>query len=124
MTTTLSLRDTVSEKLAAISPEVEAQVIEIRVKRELNKRADIIGKGIDELDRLDREFNKTNRPDQQAFNADGSSASETYSKAKIEEIKKLEGRREKLTKAIDKALSGDMNDLINLTANAKPETNE
>lgn len=110
-----SLRAAVATRLSSISPAVESEVIDALVAREVTRRKDLIVKGLDQLDGVNREFYKINKPDIQNFNADGTVANSAYSKDRLEEIKKAAEKVEKLTKALDKAIAkGDLGDLSNL----------
>ena len=112
---TISIREKVGEQIAALSPAVEAKVVEHFVKKEAERRADAIIKGIDKLSELTRERRKTDKGDIVSYNGDGSVATQAYSKDRLEANKKADEQISKLTTAIDKALEGDASDLFNLT---------
>lgn len=112
--TTQTLREAVASQIAQINPVVGEKVVEHFVQTEINKRADAIVKGLDTLSNFQRERAKLAKPDQVSYNADRTVAAETYSKAKLDEIEKLDKKIEKLEKAINKAIDGDMGDLYNL----------
>lgn len=114
-TNATTIREKVGEQIAALSPAVEAKVIEHFVQKEADRRADAIIKGIDKLTELTRERRKTDKGDIVSYNGDGSVATQAYSKDRLEANKKADEQIAKLTKAIDKALEGDASDLFNLT---------
>lgn len=114
-TNAITIREKVGERIAALSPAVEAKVIEHFVQKEADRRADAIIKGIDKLTDLTRERRKTEKGDIISYNSDGSVATQTYSKDRLEANKKADEQIQKLAKAIDKALEGDASDLFNLT---------
>lgn len=112
---TINIREKVGEQIAALSPAVEAKVVEHFVEKEAARRADAIIKGIDKLDELTRERRKTGKGDLVSYNSDGSVATQTYSKERLDANKKADEQIAKLTKAINKALEGDVSDLFSLT---------
>lgn len=112
--TAATLKETVAAKIAEIGPRVQDAVVEHFATKEAEKRSNAIIKGMDDLSQIDRELNKVKRPDSITYNADRTVAGETYTKARLDEIEKLERKREKLVKALDKAISGEMGDLYNL----------
>jgi hypothetical protein len=112
--TTKTIREAVAEQIAAISPEVENSIVQHFVAAETKKRADAIIKGMDDLASAQKERSKLAKPDLATYNADRTVASESYSKARLDEVEKIDKKTDKLTKALDKALSGDMGDLLNL----------
>lgn len=119
--TAATLRETVAAQVAQISPAVMDRVVAHLVAEEERKRADAIVKGVGDLNALQRERNKIARPDAVTYNADRSVAAESYSKARLDEIEKLDKRIDKLTKALDKALAGDMGDLLNVAKGGEPK---
>ena len=112
--TALTLKETVATRFAEIGESVEAAVVEYFVVKETAKRADAIVKGMDDLTAIDRELTKIKRADAVTYNADRTVAGETYTKARLDEIDKAEKKRDKLVKALDKAIGGDMGDLYNI----------
>ena len=70
---------------------------------------------MDDLVALQKERQKIARPDQVTFNADRTPATETYSRARLDELDKADRKIGKLTAALDKAIdTGDLADLYNL----------
>jgi hypothetical protein len=112
--TAQTLRETVAAQVAAISPAVEEKVVAHFVTAETKKRADAIVKGMDDLTAAQKDRAKIAKPDAVNYNADRTVASETYTKPRLDEIDKIDKRIDKLTKALDKAIAGDMGDLLNL----------
>lgn len=112
-----SIRDAVRTNLTETLPtRTRGFVVEHFAKLEAEKQGTALIKGLDKLSNLERDLNKINRPDIKTFNEDGSEASASWSKDRLEERKKLTEQIEKLTKAIDKADDkGDFADLYNLT---------
>lgn len=114
----MSLQQKIDQNLATISPAVEQAIIEAVVKREIEKRSTAVVTVYDKMMREEKELRKIDRADQKTFNKDGSVASETYSKDRLDAIKKSTDAIAKMTKAIEKALSsGDFSDVYNLSGN-------
>lgn len=114
--TTTTLREAVATQIAALSPTVEQAVIDALVTAETQKRADAIVKGIETLNGFQKELAKINKPDQVSYNADRTVSGESYSKDRLDAIEKITKKIDKLTKALDKALGGDMGDLYGFKA--------
>lgn len=109
--TSATLRETVAAGLLTVSEAVHERVVSHFVEKETGRRADAIVRGLDQLTEIDRDLNRINRPDQTTFNHDGSKASETYSQDRINALNKARTKRDRLVKALDKALAGDMFEL-------------
>lgn len=111
-----SIRDAVAAALSDLGDNTRSRVVEHFANIEAQKRADALVAGLNKLNDFERDLRKINKPDQETFNADGSVASATYSKDRLEAIKKLNDQIEKLTKALNKADdAADFGDLYNLT---------
>lgn len=109
----------VAEQIATLNPKVEDAVVGVLVQRELTKRSDALVIVIDALAKLELEMKKQ-KPDMVFYDADGTLAAESFSKAKFEEKKKLGEKITKYENAITKALDkGDFGDVYNLK-NQKP----
>ncbi len=116
--TAQSIATTVAERLSNIAPAVADKVVEHLVNKELTRRSEAVIGGLAELDKLNGEFKKL-KPDVNTFNADGTAATSTWTKPKLEEKNKAEQKIAKLTKAIDKALNdNDYSDLYNFSKSA------
>lgn len=110
-----SLQTKVAEKIATIAPVVEEKIIDALVSREVNRRSDALTKAIDDLSKMEGEKRRV-KPDQVQYNEDGSVKDSSYSKAKTEELKKLNQKIDKFTNAISKALDkADYGDVYNLS---------
>jgi hypothetical protein len=120
---TTDIKSKVAEKIASYGAGKVADVVITKLADlEITRRSDALFNGIKLAETAQRDLNKI-KPDQAAFNADGSKASETFSKAKVEEKKKLEARLLKIEKAIETATESDnYSDLFNLgnAENDKP----
>lgn len=111
----LSLQTKVAEMIKTNAPQqVEDKIIAALVDREVNRRSDALTKAIDNLSKMEGE-RKRIKPDNVSYNEDGTVKDQSYSKAKTEEIKKLDQKIDKHTKAITKALENqDYGDVYNL----------
>jgi hypothetical protein len=119
--TTQNIATAVAERLANIAPAVADKVVEHLVNKELTRRSEAVIGGLSELDKLKGEFKKL-KPDVNTFNEDGSAATSSWTKPKLEEKNKAEQKIAKLTKAIDKALNdNDYSDLYNFSKNTSAE---
>lgn len=111
----IGIRAAVAAGVASLGGRTREQVVEHFATLQANKQAEALIKGLEKLTQLERDLQKINKPDVQTFNEDGTVASATFSKERIEERKKLNEQIEKLTKAINKADEGDdFGDLYNL----------
>ncbi len=112
----ISIRDSVRESLKSVGPRTRDAVIEYFAEQEAGKQAQALIKGLEKLNTLERDYQKINRPDVVTYDAEGKEASKTFSKARIDERKKLQEQIEKLTNAINKADDGnDFSKLYELT---------
>jgi hypothetical protein len=110
-----TIQEKVAQGIANLGPQVESTVVDMLVDKELQRRTPPIVQGLDKLGELDGELKKADKPDDRTFNKDGSVKDESYSSKKIEEIKKIKERIQKLTNAINKALdNGDLKELNQL----------
>jgi hypothetical protein len=109
-----TINEQVAERIKGIAPDVENKVVDLLVDKEVNRRVEIITQGLGKLEELDRESRKLSKPDVETFGEDGNLSSSGYSKARKEEREKLAQRIDKLTKAVEKAVGGDIGDLANL----------
>lgn len=107
-----------SERLASVVDQSNEHVIDALAAREVQKRADAIVKVIDMLEADTRKMHSL-RPDNVTFNADGTKASETFSKTKLDELVKAKERVAKLEKALNDAFGGKMDHVYNLVNQAK-----
>jgi len=117
-----SVQVKVAEQIAEISPRVETKVVDVLVVRELDRRSNALVQVIDQLAKLEQDQRKLG-PDQVTYNDKGEKATETYSKQRTEERKKLTDKITKYTNTINKALEkGDFKDVYNLANNKGGDT--
>ena len=75
------------------------------VEREVASRVATLDKAFARRRELSNEFNKMNRADNETFNADGTPAVATYTKARLADIKKAREVLAKLENAMEAALT-------------------
>jgi hypothetical protein len=95
----------VAEKIGQSTPQVRERVIDSLVEREVAARTDILDKALAKRTELDREIRKLQKPDVEQFDHEGKVMSASFSKARVDELKKAREGLEKLEKAIDKAIT-------------------
>lgn len=101
----------VADRVKTSAPLVRANLVERLVNQELTSRVEKLDKALQQRTTLQRDFFKANKPDTETYNADGSVASASYSKTRLEEVKKAREALEKMDNAIEKALTGDFQKL-------------
>lgn len=110
-----TISEAIAARLSGVAPLTREKVIDHFAQKLATKQADALIVGLDKLDGLNKENYKL-KADQIVYNAGGTPISEGFSKARLDERKKLGEQIEKLSKAIDKAdAKGDFADLYNLT---------
>ncbi len=85
-------------------PEVVEKYIEASVKKEVEGRVELLDKAIQKRFELHGALGKVNRPDVITYDAEGKEASGTYTKPRLEEIKKAKEALDKHEGALEKAL--------------------
>lgn len=98
---------TVAERLGNSGPAVRERVIDTLVEREVASRAEALDKALAKRNEYTRELRKLEKPDVEQFDADGKVTSSSFSKARVDELKKAREGLTKLEGAIDKALTNN-----------------
>ncbi len=98
-----TIHEAVAEGLAKIAPVVRDRVVDTMVQRQVVKAGDAIVACMDKLNQLERDARKL-VPDIVTYDEKGEPQSNGYSKARIEERKKVSDQIAKLTKAIEAAV--------------------
>ena len=110
------IRTDVAAKIAAIAPRVETELVEAIVDKRVEKMVSSLMSCLDKLETAEKEFTKLG-PDNIFFDGDGKKIDEAFSKKRVEERGKAQGKITKLTNAINKAIDkGDYSDVYNLAA--------
>lgn len=100
---TRSLQKEVSEKVELASKSVKDKVVEMLAEKEVQARTDATMSVLAKLNETNKELNKM-KPDNVLYDVDGKEVSATYTKAKLDERKKLIEKRDSLDKALTLAL--------------------
>ena len=111
----------VATRLSSLSKVVYDELVNNLVTAETTRRVDAVTTVFNKAAGLKKDLQKINRPDQQLFTADGTVASEAYSKSRLEEIKKLNEQIGKLDQALAAAFDkNDFSKVLELAKNAGP----
>lgn len=101
----------VSTGIAEAVPSIGEALVAEMVKRETAKRSALVIQGYDKWTEEKRRLNKF-KPDVVTYNADGSKASETWSKKVLADKNTAEAYFSRLTKALEMAIeTGSMDEL-------------
>ncbi len=95
----------IAEKLKGTRDEVLQHYINRQVQTEVASRVELLDKAFQKRFELLGALGKVNRPDNVTYNLDGTEASGTYTKPRLEEIKKAKEALEKHENALEKALT-------------------
>lgn len=117
------LQNIVTETVKSSNERVVNEIVDYFVSKEVKKRVEAGTSAMQEVEKLQKELLKF-KPDQVSYDVDGKPVSETFSKTKIDERKKLADKIEKLRKALEKALDGDYGDLLSASAQKEPAAKE
>jgi hypothetical protein len=98
-----SVKESVTEQLGSIGPNVREKVVTLLVDAEVEKRTNAVVSVVKKLDDAVLALRKVSKPDVETFNADGTVASATFSKPRLDEMKKTQETIAKLEKALDEA---------------------
>jgi hypothetical protein len=110
-----SVKETVVNRLARTGLAVRDAVIDILVKEETEKRVVAATKAVNKLSELEKELKKLSKPDVETFNVDMSPATSSFSKSRVEEIKKVREQIAKVEKALTEAFeNNDFQKLLDL----------
>jgi len=94
----------IAAKVKDSGPAVVEKYIAASVQKEIDSRVDLLDKAIQKRFELLGALGKVNRPDVVTYDAEGKEASGTYTKPRLEEIKKAKEALEKHENALEKAL--------------------
>jgi hypothetical protein len=106
--------DQVAEDIKGMNPDVKTALVDALVDREKVKRVDALVICYDKWQKLRGEMRKAERPDNVTMDKDGKVVSESFSKKAYEALKTLREKADKIAKAIEKALNGDVSDAYNI----------
>lgn len=91
------------ERLGNASSNVRGMVVDQFVADEIKARADLLYRAVKKREEMERDLRKI-KPDNTAYDASGKIVSESFTKAKADELKKAKEQLDKLDKAIDMAV--------------------
>lgn len=95
----------VTDSIKGAGETIRTRLREAMVEREIKERVDLLDKTIIARNSVLTELRKIERPDVETFGADGKVVSASYTKARLEELKKLKDKIAKYENAIEKALT-------------------
>lgn len=98
------LREAVAVGIKALGTAPAEAVISNLVQKELDRRVDVIMRGLEAWQKASRELSAI-KPDQKSFGSDGKIVAETFSEAKIKERKEAGEKFQKISEAMEKALA-------------------
>lgn len=101
-----SITTAVAETIAGAAPALREGLIKTIAEVEIKKRADMLVTAMAKYGEWSREASKV-RADNVVYNADGSKASEGWSKKQLEAKKKADEQLGRLVKAIETALEAN-----------------
>ena len=98
-----TIRESISKKIKESNPAVLEGVIDSLVKEEIEKRKDMVKKGVEKYEELEKVFKKT-KPDHVLYNLDGTEQSSSWSKDGLDKFNKAKKELETLNAAIESAI--------------------
>jgi hypothetical protein len=97
----------VAERVKGAGDVIQERYIDTLVQKEITERVGLLDKAMQKRFTCLSELNKVNRPDIEAFDAEGKLVSGNFSKERIKAIREAKEALAKVENAIDKALGGD-----------------
>lgn len=97
----------VASRIKESGPQVYARLRDAMVEKEITSRVDLLDKAFQKRFQLLTDLRKVDRPDQETYNADGSVATASYTKPRLEEIRKAKEALAKHENALEKALASN-----------------
>lgn len=98
-----TIRETISKKIKESNPTVVEGIIDLLVKEELDRRKEMVKKGVEKFEELEKNFKKT-KPDNISYNADGTELASGWSKTGLENHNKAKKELETLNNALENAI--------------------
>lgn len=97
----------VAERVKGSGDVIQERYIDTLVQKEISERVGLLDKAMQKRFTCLSELNKVNRPDIEAFDAEGKLVVGHFSKERIKAIRDAKEQLGKVENAIDKALGGD-----------------
>lgn len=107
----------VSTAIESSTPKVVDRVVECLVEKELSKRVGTLDKTLQMRADLVIYLRKASKPDIEQYDVSGNVVNSTFSKAKLDELRKAKEQLERVESAINKAVNS--NDWSKITEVAK-----
>jgi len=99
-----SIRESISKKIKESNPEVLSGLIDTLVQEEVSKRKDMVKKGIEKFEELEKAFKKM-KPDNVVLNGEGAEIQAGWTKGGLENFNKAKKELEALNNAIGNAVN-------------------
>jgi len=99
-----SIRESISKKIKESNPEVLTGLINTLVQEEVSKRKDVVKKGIEKFEELEKAFKKM-KPDNVVLNGEGAEIQAGWTKGGLENFNKAKKELETLNNAIGSAIN-------------------
>lgn len=103
----MDIKKEVAEKLVGTSEKVKDRVLDFLIERELEKRTSACLKVIEKITELEKSLAKESKPDMESYDLEGNVTSTSFSKERVQSLRKLREEREKLDGALKKALENN-----------------
>lgn len=105
----------VADQIKSSGPQVYDRLRDLLVEREVASRVDLLDRAMKRRRELGIELNKVSRPDVVTYNGDGTEASGTFTKDRLNARKKAQEAVDKFEAALERALvQNDFEKLKNL----------
>jgi hypothetical protein len=110
-----TIEEAVTERLGKLGPAVLDASIEVLIEKELDKRKTQVVSAFTEYDELQKRLRRLEKGDLIAYNGDGSIKEASFSKGRLDELKKVRDRMAKIEAALEQGISASdfkkLNDL-------------
>lgn len=106
---TTTIHESVATRLSQSLPSVVERVIELRAEAVLASRVNTLTQAVEAVSKIDADLRRV-RPDTVQYDGEGKIAGEFFTKNQVEEKKKLNDKREKITRAMSAAMEKNDND--------------
>lgn len=112
----MDIKIQVAERLIGSSKSVKDKVLEVLTNKELERRTEACLKIIEKIEELDKQYKKESKPDIETYNEDGTVDKTSFSKEKVDSLRKLREQRVRFDDALKKALEqNDFSKALELT---------
>lgn len=98
-----TIRESISKKIKESNTSVIEGVIDSLVKEEIERRKEMVKKGVEKYEELEKLFKKM-KPDNVLYNTDGTEQTSSWTKTGLENYNKSKKELETLNSAIESAV--------------------